>query len=566
MKLYYWLIGLLALGLRAVTPSAPKLPAVVKFNEHPFAERHYGKVVAGGDSGSPVLAMLRAILGLLTPRRLAFVAIALLLFTLMRDDGSAGMLLANGVAALLPPEIAKKKADHDKIADEAFKLQEQYKGKPMPELVGKEFQAKCQEAETLWAEIEPHMKAAEDRVESERKIRERRERERALVDAGRTVVSPTMPAEPAESKSGVAGYVTFSDFVTLSAEYQAAAKGHFRHPAQLAEIPIGLARAAKSKLRGPNGEPLIALTADERKAFEQRLEGKALVTIGSGVIEPQRLAVVPQVVADYRPRLRDLVPIGQTTSSSISYIREESFTRAAAETTPGNAKPEGALEYTEQTATVRTIPAWIPVTTDQLADWPGLRGRIDNRLLYDIAKREAEQMVYGNGTPPNLQGILDISGTQDISADTAYNASNDRLEHIRLGIALVATAGYEPNGLLIHPMDWFAIVVLKGTDDHYLGQVFLTADREKRVWGVQVVEDVAAEATAGVATEARNLIVADWQRGCELLDRMQANVQVGLNSDDFTKNRRTLLAEERVAFPIYAPAAFAFLETRASAT
>lgn len=566
MKTLHRLVALLAVGIAAVTPRVPRLPMVVKFAEHPFVQRGHAKIVAGGAGiRDTILTVLRAVLSFLTPARLA-VAVALLALLLVPHDGGVGALLA-GPAVLLTPEIQKKKADHDKILDEAFKLQEQYKGKPMPQNVGEEFQAKTQEAKTLWDEIEPHIKTAEERVEQEKANIERRTRSQALQEAGHTVVDPTMPDHrQEESKTGVAGYVTFSDFVTMSAEYQKAAEGGFRHPVQLAGIPIGLARASKSRLRGPGGEPLIALGREERKAFEQLIEGKSLVSIGSGVIEPQRLSVEPQVTADYRPRLRDLLPIGQTGSSSVSYIREESFTRAAAETTPGSAKPEAALSYTEQTATVRTIPAWIPVTTDQLADWPGLRSRIDNRLLYDISKAEAESIVYGSGVAPILEGTLTVSGTQDITADAAYVSANDVLEHIRLGAALVQTAGYEPNGVLIHPMDWFAAVVLKGTDDHYLGQVFLTADREKRVWGLTIVEDVAAQATAGVATEARNLIVADWVRGAEILDRMQSNVMVGLNSDDFTKNRRTLLAEERIAFPIYAPAAFAYKETRASAT
>lgn len=563
MRFLRTMLAALFAGLSAVTPAAPRVPRVVRFSEHQFVKRAHAKIVAGGQSlADTAIGMLRGLVRALTPARLALLGVALLLAFFA--DASTGMLLANG--AILAPEIQKKKNDHDKILGEARKIQDEWKGKPMPQNVGEEFQAKCQEAEALWDEIEPHVKSAEERFEQEKKLAERQTRLDRLREAGHTVADPTMPSSDDQAKSGVAGYVTFSDFVVLSAEYQKAAEGNFRASVQLGDIPIGLARAAKSGLRGPGGEPLIALNREQRQAFEQAMQGKSLVSIGSGVIEPQRLSVEPRVTEDYRPRIRDVVPIGQTTSSSVSYIREESFTRAAAETTPGSAKPEAALAYTEQTAVVRTIPVWIPVTTDQLADWPGLRSRIDNRLLYDIAKREAEQIVYGDGNAPNLEGILDISGTQDITADSLYESGNDVLEHIRLGIALVATAGYEANAALMHPMDWFQAVVLKGTDDHYLGQVFLTADRQPRVFGLTIVEDVAVEATAGVATEARNLIVGDFQRGCEILDRMQANVMIGLNSDDFTKNRRTLLAEERIAFPIYAPAAFAYKETRASAT
>jgi HK97 family phage major capsid protein len=572
MKFYQWLIGLLAIGLAAVTPAVPRTPQVLKFNENHFARRIYGKVIAGGGRiGRTVIALLRTAVATLCPRRLAIGAAVLGLLLILPE--SADMLaLATGAVLVLPPDIAKKKAQHDQLATECLGIQDEYAGKEMPQNVGEDFQTKLQECESLWTEIEPVIKETEDRYEGEKRIRERKERLAALAEAGKTVADPTLPAEPEpENKSRIAGYVTLGQYVTMSEAFRKSADGGFRHPVQLGEIHMGIARAAKMGLTGPGGEPLVALSHDERKAFEAALdaraeETKSLVSIGAGVIEPQRLSVEPKVTADDRLRLRDVIPVGETSSASVSYIREESFTRSAAETTPGSVKPEGALSYTEQTATVRTIPAWIPVTTDQLADWPGLRSRIDNRLLYDIAKREEEELIYGDGTPPNIEGILDIAGTQDIAADADYTAGNDMLEKIRLGITLVAIAGYEANAILIHPRDWFTTVVLKGSDEHYLGQVFMTADRTPRVWSINVVETVAVEATAGVATEARELVVGDFIRGCELLDRMTANVMVGLNSDDFTRNRRTLLAEERIAFPIYAPAAFAHLETQASAT
>lgn len=568
MKLFHQLVALLVMGARAVTPSVPQVPVTMKFNEHAFAKRRYGKAVSGGQTilGS-ALAMVRAFFAVLTPRRIC--ALALLAVMLALPHAVDALALTAEAALILPPEISKKKRDHDLMLTEVYDTQQKFKGKPMPQDVGESLEEKMKEAETLWEEIEPHVQKAEDRLKGEQKVAERRKRLEQLEADGKHVHDPTMPRDHGQDEGKIAGYIGLGAYVTAQQAFHEAKAGNFRASVQLGEIPVGLAFNAKHH-RGPNGEPLIPLTREQRKAIEQVMESKmdtkSLVSIGSGVIEPQRLSVEPKVTADDRIRIRDVIPIGQTGAPSVGYIREESFTRSAAETTPGNLKPEGALSYTEQTATVRTIPAWIPVTTDQLSDWPGLRSRVDNRLLYDIRKREAEQIIYGDGAAPNLQGLLDISGTQDISADSLYDAGADLLEKIRLGLALVETAGYDANAVLMHPMDWHQVVTAKGSDNHYLGQVFMTADRQPRLWSVDVVTDKAMQATAGVATEARNLIVGDFIRGCELLDRMQANVMIGLNSDDFTKNRRTILAEERVAFPIYAPAAFAFLETRASAT
>lgn len=541
MKILHVIVAFVLAAVRAITPTVPRTPVVTKFNENHWARRRYGKAIAGGNSGGFVVAMARALLGLLTPRTLALTAAVLTLVLI--PDGSLAALLASPV--VLAPETLQKKAQHDKLAGELFDIQEKYRGKEMPQNVGEDFEAKCQEAESIWAEIGPEIK----RAEAEAKVRERHGR---MADLER-VPDPTMPGTKATPEvRAYAGAMTLGDFVIAQKQIQEATANGWRGSAQIADIPFSMKHG------------LVLLTKEQRHAVEE-MESKTLLSLGTGVINPERLDVIAQTTGDDKLRLRDLFPTSTTMSNAVEYY-QETHTRAAAETTPGSAKPEGALAYTLQTSNVRTIPVWTPVTTDQLADWPQLRGRIDNRLMYDIDKRLEEQLVYGDGTAPNLSGLLDVSGTTDVTADAQYTGANDELEHIRLGSTLVMVAGYEPNGLLIHPRDWFATVVLKGTDDHYLGQVFMTADRQPRVWGLTVVESIAAEENSGVATPQRNWIVGDFQRGAEIVDRMRTQISIGLNSDDFTKNKRTILAECRVAFPIYAPAAFAYKQTQAEAT
>lgn len=454
----------------------------------------------------------------------------------------------------MPPEVVAKKEQHDKLAKELLATQEEYKGKDMPENVGADFEAKLREVEALWAEVEPHVKAAE--------VAARLEGNRQRSEAVDRVLEPTLPDDGPATSTKVAGYITLGDYVVSHPSVQAASDNGFKSPLVLTNINVVLNAAKRRLVRGPEGEPLVPLTLQERKEWE----AKALPTIGAGVIEPQRLGVIPQVVADDRLRLRDVIMGGNTGSNAVSYIREESFTRAAAETAAGSAKPEAALQYTEQTANVRTIPVWIPVTTEQLADWPQLRSLIDGRLLYDIGKREEEQVMYGDGTGQNLEGLLVVSGTTDITASGIYTAGDPLIEKIGVGVTEVRVSGYEANAVLIHPYDWHSVVTAKGSDDHFLGQVWMAEGRQPRAWSVAVVETVAAQANDGGATSQREILVGDFMRGCQLLDRMGATVMVGLNADDFTKNKRTILAEERVAFPIYAPAAFAHYQTQAFST
>jgi hypothetical protein len=56
--------------------------------------------------------------------------------------------------------------------------------------------------------------------------------------------------------------------------------------------------------------------------------------------------------------------------------------------------------------------------------------------------------------------------------------------------------------------------------------------------------------------------VGDFTRAT-LWSRSPASVEVGFQGDDFVRNKRTLLAEERLAFAVRAPKAFIQYETQA---
>jgi HK97 family phage major capsid protein len=208
----------------------------------------------------------------------------------------------------------------------------------------------------------------------------------------------------------------------------------------------------------------------------------------------------------------------------------------------------------------------MPVQRQQIEDWAQLRSLIDTRLRYSVQRREEEQLIFGDGNAPNLEGLAVVSGTQDIASNGRFDptaspgAAHTLIDAVRMGITDVRVAGgaYEPNALIIHPYDWETILIEKGTDQRYVWAVVPDSNGD-RIWGVRAVEAVGAQHRT---TQRRVFILGDFQVGAQLLDRMQLTVQVGLIDRQFVENMMTILAESRVAFPIYAPAAFALFETQ----
>jgi HK97 family phage major capsid protein len=448
--------------------------------------------------------------------------------------------------------MEQKRADLAKLYVELEAGQNEMKAGPLSQARGEELQKKAEECEALQKEVDAY-----DRVAG-------------LAAKGREVPNPALPAEREEKASGsslvVAGYIPLGDFVIASAAMKEFAATRYSKGAHALIEVEGVSLLGKNARLGERGEPLVPLSREGRKALEDLISGKAAPTLGTGVLEPERIARIPQVTADDRLTLADVISTGTTSAGSVEYVREEAHTQAAAETAHGAAKPEEAIEYSTQTAPVRTIAGWMPVQNQQLEDWPQLRSLIETRLRYSVQRRREHQIAWGNGSGSNIEGLLQVAGTTDIAANGRYDADDHNLiDVVRMGVTDVMVAGYQPNFVAIHPFDWEAIILQKGTDNHYVW-VIVTDANGSRLWNLRVVETVAMQQRAGNATEARELIVGDGQMGAQILDRQQLTVMVGLINDQLIKNMRTILAEERLAFPIYAPAAFAHFETQASAT
>jgi hypothetical protein len=175
--------------------------------------------------------------------------------------------------------------------------------------------------------------------------------------------------------------------------------------------------------------------------------------VGGAFIVPDRqpglipLALRPLVV-------RNLVTVGDTNVDIVEWVKENSFTNAAAETAEatstatGGTKPESGIDYAVVQSTVKTIAHWIPATKRALSDVGQLRTLIDQRLQDGINLRLDSQMVNGDATGENLRGILNTSGvlTQARGADSGMDAVLKAITKIRLQFL-------EPTAILMHPTD-----------------------------------------------------------------------------------------------------------------
>ena len=256
--------------------------------------------------------------------------------------------------------------------------------------------------------------------------------------------------------------------------------------------------------------------------------------------------VYPEIVAPPTDqlRLRDVMNVQPIQSASIEYIQETGYTNASATVAEKALKPQSDITFAQATAAVRTIAHWIPATRQILDDAAQLRNYVDNRLIYGLKLTEEAQVLYGSGTGEDLTGLMVAAGTQDAGS---IPAGKTRIDHIRHAITLSRLAGYPVSAIVLHPTDWETIELSKGTDGHYIF-TSVNVGGQMQLFRTPVIESTSM-------TEG-DFLTGALGYAAQLLDREQANVRVSeSHSDYFARNMMAILAEERLAMPIYRPEA-----------
>jgi hypothetical protein len=166
---------------------------------------------------------------------------------------------------------------------------------------------------------------------------------------------------------------------------------------------------------------------------------------------PRRLPGRPAAAAPHAERARP-DPDRDDGRNTFPYTQEGGAFTGAAETDEGAAKPEGGITFTDAEATARTIAAWLKLQKQSLEDVPALQAIIESRLRYLVERRLEAQILNGNGTAPNLRGILQTSGIGTVAFDAGAGEGRPgaRRHHDRAARRRAAT------GIVMNPSDWAA--------------------------------------------------------------------------------------------------------------
>jgi len=311
--------------------------------------------------------------------------------------------------------------------------------------------------------------------------------------------------------------------------------GHYEKPKSLGEVFVE--SKAYTEYKSGNG-PSVDLDVDVKSLLEQ----KTVFDTGSGYApEATRInKLVPYPLE--MPTIADLIPQGTTGQNAVKYMEETTFTNAADAVAEKGDSPESALVYTERSSDVRKISTFIPITEEMIEDVPGIQSVVNDRLGLMIRLSEETQLLSGNGTPPQLRGLLNIVGKQtqpkgsDIVPDAIYKAM----------VLIMVNAKLNPSGVVMHPLDWQDIRLMRTQGEGIYIWGSPSEPGPDRIWGLPVIK--TASMTQNTA------LVAAFNTALQIFRKRNLTIQVSnSHSDYFIKGQLAVRADERLALVAYRP-------------
>jgi len=258
---------------------------------------------------------------------------------------------------------------------------------------------------------------------------------------------------------------------------------------------------------------------------------------GGNMPQAQRLDGINNI-AETPNAIYPIIPKISTNRNVIDWVYETAQEGAAAGTAEGVLKNQIDNNFVVTSVSLLKQTAYFKVSTEMLADVSFMASWLRNKLIVRLMLRVDSQILLGGGTGTDLNGIYTqatafAAGTFALAVDNA----ND-VDSLVVAMNQIRLANHGGNlTIVMHPSDVtnLKLIKLSASDKRYVDRL-LQVGSTMRLDGVPILE--TTEMVAGT------FLVGDMTKAL-LAEREAVTVEVGLDSGDFLKNMRSILAEWR---------------------
>jgi HK97 family phage major capsid protein len=255
---------------------------------------------------------------------------------------------------------------------------------------------------------------------------------------------------------------------------------------------------------------------------------------GGNVPVEQRLPGLNRIQR-IQTRIRNFVNQGTALSNTISWVEQQNPDGVPAGTAEGTLKNQIDFDLVVVSETVKKRTAFIKVSTEMLDDIDYMRSEIENELFERLDLDVDNQILQGDNTGQNLNGIITQATAFAAGVFAATVNEANLVDVLTVAKNQVVTANFMPTVHIVNPTDMTALKLLKATDNQYVDRLIMVGSTME-LDGIPVVEH------NGIAQD--NFLTMDGSMDT-VYSKGEISIQIGLDNDDFTKNMRTILAEWR---------------------
>lgn len=161
-------------------------------------------------------------------------------------------------------------------------------------------------------------------------------------------------------------------------------------------------------------------------------------------------------------RLLEVLPVRQTARDSVEYIQLSTTGSAGEQEFEGDEKAEVEFDGDPKKAEIVTIAAHTTASKQVLADHPALQSVINQVINHKLLSRLESRLINGTGGQGQIDGF--------VSQGTAFVPTIGTTPADIIGESLVRQAdkGFQPNLVVMNPLDWYRLQITRTGDEEYL--------------------------------------------------------------------------------------------------
>lgn len=233
------------------------------------------------------------------------------------------------------------------------------------------------------------------------------------------------------------------------------------------------------------------------------------------------------------------VSVGSLTNARALWIEETDEQGTPIFIGEGDAKIKLSSLWVEKTAETKKIGVYGKVTTEMLADLPQLVSYIENSLMKRLSVATETQLLVGLGTGDTLTGAKTYATAFSAGANAGLipNSTSNEWDVLDAIALQVEVAHGVPNAVYINPSTWSLMKSRKDSTGQPIWKAYMDNYGNVIYAGMKVITSTAVTAGEFIGGDMSVLNV---------LFRERMSVQIGLDGNDFTNNKKTILVEQRL--------------------